>query len=71
MKYGIISDIHSDIISLNKVITKLEKQNADKIFCCGDLVGYGNFPDAVFNDCQRKIIFPHFDEKNNLFFLHI
>jgi len=47
MKYGIISDIHSDIVSFKKVIVKLEQHNIDQIFCCGDLVGYGNFPDAV------------------------
>lgn len=47
MKYGIISDVHSDIKSLNKVINELNNLNADKIFCCGDIVGYGNSPDAV------------------------
>ena len=47
MKYGIISDIHSDIKSLNKVLDKFKEFGIEQIFCCGDMVGYGNFPDAV------------------------
>ncbi len=47
MKYGIISDIHSDIKSLNKVLEKLRKIGIEQTFCCGDMVGYGNFPEAV------------------------
>ena len=47
MKIGVISDIHSDIVSLKMVLNDLESQNVENIFCCGDIIGYGLFPDAI------------------------
>ncbi len=47
MIYGIMSDIHSDIKSLGKVIKDMESKNTDKIFCCGDMIGYGNHPQEI------------------------
>lgn len=51
MKYGIISDIHSNIEALNLVLEDLEKKNVDKILCLGDLIGIGPNPD----ECIKKI----------------
>ena len=44
MKTAIISDIHSNLASLNAVLADIEQQKADRIFCLGDLVGYGPNP---------------------------
>jgi len=45
VKIGLISDIHSNYIALEKV---LEKLNAcDEIYCAGDIVGYYPFPNEV------------------------
>lgn len=47
MKLAFISDIHSNIEALKKSIKKIEKFNVDKIYCLGDIVGYGNNPNEV------------------------
>ena len=49
MKYGIISDIHSNIEALNTVLNDMEE--VDIIICLGDIVGYGANP----NECVHKI----------------
>ena len=49
MKYGIISDIHSNIEALDEVLNNMGK--IDKIICLGDVVGYGASP----NDCIRRV----------------
>jgi diadenosine tetraphosphatase ApaH/serine/threonine PP2A family protein phosphatase len=47
MRYAIISDIHSNLEALNRVLLEIEKRKIDKIMCLGDLVGYGPNP----NEC--------------------
>lgn len=42
MKYGIISDIHSNITALDKVIACLKAMDVFQIYCCGDIIGYGH-----------------------------
>ena len=44
-KIGIVSDIHSNIHALERVLDKLGR--CDSLFCLGDVVGYGAFP----NEC--------------------
>lgn len=40
MKYMIISDIHGDIYSLNKVLDIFNMENCDKLLILGDLFNY-------------------------------
>lgn len=40
MKIGIISDIHSDFLSLEKALKILKTRGYDKLVCLGDIVGY-------------------------------
>ena len=49
MKYGIISDIHSNLEALNIVLSNLK--DIDKLICLGDIVGYGPNP----NECVEVI----------------
>ena len=42
MKLGIISDIHSDLLSLRQAISQLEHKNCDSLVCLGDIVGFSH-----------------------------
>ena len=39
MKLSVISDIHSDLISLQEALREIDKQKCDQILCLGDIVG--------------------------------
>lgn len=54
MKYAIFSDVHGNLPALEAVLSDIEGQGVDKILHCGDLVGYGPFPDEVINLIRRK-----------------
>ncbi|MBM3324854.1 MAG: YfcE family phosphodiesterase, partial [Calditrichaeota bacterium] len=41
MKIGFISDIHGNAEALEAALTSLEKQHLDRLYCLGDIVGYG------------------------------
>ena len=51
MKIGIISDIHSNLDALVKVLKELKLEGVEDIFCCGDIVGYNAYP----NECIQMI----------------
>lgn len=40
MRYGIFSDVHSNIEALDAVIEAYQKENIDIYLCVGDVVGY-------------------------------
>ncbi|MDM9381993.1 metallophosphoesterase family protein [Chlorogloeopsis sp. ULAP01] len=47
MKIAVISCIHGNIEALDAVLLDIDQQKAEKIFCVGDLVGYGPYPNEV------------------------
>jgi predicted phosphodiesterase len=60
MRLAIISDIHSDLASLNNALHAIEKRHCDRLVCLGDIVGcsyyyqdhlYGRNPD----ECVRLV----------------
>lgn len=51
MRYGIFSDVHSNLEALEAVIEAYKSEAIDKYFCIGDSVGYGANP----NECVAKI----------------
>lgn len=63
MRCAIISDIHSNLEALQSVLKLIESENIDKIFCLGDIVGYGPHPneclDAVRQHCEIIITGNH------------
>lgn len=44
MRYGILSDIHSNLEALEAVLSALGSERVDRLLCAGDLVGYGADP---------------------------
>jgi predicted phosphodiesterase len=52
MKVGIISDIHGNYHALEAVAKELQKESVDEIWCLGDVVGYGAFP----NECLEWVL---------------
>jgi putative phosphoesterase len=47
MKFAVISDIHGNIDALAAVIWDIESSGIEKIYCTGDVVGYGPYPNDV------------------------
>jgi diadenosine tetraphosphatase ApaH/serine/threonine PP2A family protein phosphatase len=44
MKIAVVSDIHANLIDLQRVFVEIQKKAADAIWCLGDTVGYGPYP---------------------------
>ncbi|TCK05356.1 metallophosphoesterase family protein [Phorcysia thermohydrogeniphila] len=63
MKVGIISDIHSNYHALEAVAKELQKEKVDEIWCLGDVIGYGAFPNEclewVLENCSQFILGNH------------
>ncbi|MCK5595619.1 metallophosphoesterase family protein [bacterium] len=51
MKYGLLSDIHSNLEALNAVLKEFKEEQVEKNICIGDIVGYGANP----NECVELI----------------
>jgi putative phosphoesterase len=56
MRVAILSDIHANVTALEAVLDDLKQQNADMVYCLGDLVGYAPFPNEVIDRIQREAI---------------
>ena len=57
MKIAIISDIHSNLEAFEAVLKDIDSQQVEKIYCLGDLVGYGPNPVECIDrmmELQRK-----------------
>jgi predicted phosphodiesterase len=44
MRYGIFSDIHSNLEAFEAVISVYEKEGINRYLCIGDIIGYGADP---------------------------
>jgi diadenosine tetraphosphatase ApaH/serine/threonine PP2A family protein phosphatase len=51
MLIAILSDIHGNLPALEEVLKKAEDLKADVLYCLGDTVGYGPFP----NECVSLV----------------
>jgi len=51
LRYGIFSDIHSNLEALDAVIEAYREEKIDKYLCVGDVVGYASSP----KECIEKI----------------
>ncbi len=53
MKWALLSDIHSNLTALQRVLSEIEQYRVDGIVCLGDIVGYGAHPDECVAEVQR------------------
>jgi len=51
LKVGILSDIHGNFHALREVDRLLKERGVDEVWCLGDIVGYGAFP----NECVEWV----------------
>lgn len=52
MRLAVISDIHSNIHALGKVLEDADNIGYDEILCLGDIVGYGAYP----IECIKQLV---------------
>jgi predicted phosphodiesterase len=53
VKRALISDIHSNIESLEAVLADIREQGITEVYCLGDLVGYGPNPREVIDEIVK------------------
>lgn len=56
MRVAIFSDVHGNLPALEAVLAAIQGQAVDAVYCLGDLVGYGAFPNEVVERIQRERI---------------
>ena len=56
MKIAVLSDIHANLHALQAVWEDLERRRPDAVYCLGDLVGYGAFPNEVISFLREREI---------------
>ncbi len=65
VKIALISDIHSNREALDAVFAHIDTQAVDKVYCLGDVVGYGSEPeycvDRIRERCAESLMGNHDD----------
>lgn len=51
LRYAILSDVHSNLAALEKVLAEVKALGVDSVLCAGDVVGYGPQP----NECCEAL----------------
>lgn len=63
MRRAIISDIHGNLEALDTVLSDIDAQGVDEIYCLGDIIGYGPNPreciDRVMERCSMTLLGNH------------
>jgi hypothetical protein len=44
---AVITDIHANLPALRAALTRIDELGIERMFCGGDLVGYGSHPNEV------------------------
>jgi putative phosphoesterase len=52
----IFGDIHGNLPALEAVLADIDAQDLSPLYCLGDLVGYGTFPNEVIEIIQKRNI---------------
>lgn len=54
MRYGIVSDIHSNVEALHAALKELDQLGIEQLLCLGDIVGYGPNPNECCDELRRR-----------------
>ena len=54
MRIAVFSDVHANVHALQAVWADLEAQRPDAVYCLGDLVGYGAYPNEVIEFLRQR-----------------
>ena len=54
MRIAIFSDIHGNRHALAAVLADIDREAPDRVYCLGDLVGYGAFPNEVIERIRDR-----------------
>ena len=61
--FAVISDIHGNLEALTEVFADIERRSIKKVYCLGDIVGYGASPldclDMVIDRCEMVLCGNH------------
>ncbi|RJX19292.1 MAG: metallophosphoesterase [Desulforudis sp.] len=55
-RIAVISDIHGNLPAFNAVLADIDRIEVNGIYCTGDLVGYGPFPNEVVSLIRERAI---------------
>jgi putative phosphoesterase len=55
-KITVFGDIHGNLPALEAVFADMDKRGLDNLYCLGDLVGYGTFPNEVIQMVRERNI---------------
>jgi putative phosphoesterase len=55
-KITIFSDIHANLPALQAVLQDMDQRGLEDLYCLGDLVGYGTFPNEVIQIMRERQI---------------
>ena len=53
---AVFGDIHGNLPALEAVLADMDAQNISPLYCLGDLVGYGTFPNEVIEIIRKRNI---------------
>lgn len=56
-RIAILSDVHSNVHALEAVLKDIEARRVKKIYCLGDLIGYGPYPRDVIEIARKRFEF--------------
>ncbi|MHB1134204.1 MAG: metallophosphoesterase family protein [Chloroflexota bacterium] len=56
MRIAVLSDIHGNLHALRAVLEDIDAQGVDRVYCLGDLVGYGAYPNEVIELIRERAI---------------
>jgi putative phosphoesterase len=56
MKIALFSDIHANLPAFNAMLTDLDQQAPDAIYCLGDLIGYNVHPNQIIAEIRNRKI---------------